>query len=64
MGLGGSFDIYGGDKNRAPKFFLKWNLEWLYRLIKEPTRIGRQIALIKFLFLLNKDKYFKEKKGV
>lgn len=52
MGLGGSFDIYGGDKKRAPKIFLDLHCEWLYRLIKEPTRIGRQIVLIKFLILL------------
>ena len=52
MGLGGSFDIYGGDKKRAPKLFLDFNLEWLYRLLKEPTRISRQLNLIKFLFLL------------
>jgi UDP-N-acetyl-D-mannosaminouronate:lipid I N-acetyl-D-mannosaminouronosyltransferase len=49
MGLGGSFDIYGGDKKRAPKIFLNLNCEWLYRLIKEPTRIGRQLNLVKFL---------------
>ena len=52
MGLGGSFDIYSGTKKRAPKFFLDWNLEWLYRLLKEPTRFGRQLALVKFMFLL------------
>lgn len=52
MGLGGSFDIYCGMKKRAPKFFLRWHIEWLYRLIKEPTRIGRQLVLVKFLFLL------------
>lgn len=52
MGLGGSFDIYGGEKKRAPKIFLKLHCEWLYRLLKEPTRIGRQIVLIKFLVLL------------
>jgi UDP-N-acetyl-D-mannosaminouronate:lipid I N-acetyl-D-mannosaminouronosyltransferase len=52
MGLGGSFDIYGGDKKRAPKIFLNLNCEWLYRLIKEPTRIGRQLNLVKFLILL------------
>ncbi len=54
MGLGGSFDIYAGDKKRAPKIFLRLNLEWLYRLIKEPTRIGRQLALIRFLFQLKR----------
>jgi UDP-N-acetyl-D-mannosaminouronate:lipid I N-acetyl-D-mannosaminouronosyltransferase len=48
MGLGGSFDIYGGDKKRAPLIFLKLELEWFYRLLQEPTRIGRQMALMKF----------------
>jgi len=52
MGLGGSFDIYGGNKRRAPKLFLDLHLEWLYRLLKEPTRFERQLILIKFLFLL------------
>lgn len=52
MGLGGSFDIYGGNKKRAPKFFLYFQLEWLYRLLKEPTRISRQLNLIKFILLL------------
>ncbi len=49
MGLGGSFDIYAGVKQRAPRLFLNYHLEWFYRLLKEPTRIGRQITLIKFL---------------
>ena len=53
MGLGGSFDIYGGNKKRAPKIFLDLHLEWLYRLLKEPTRIGRQINLVKFLKKFN-----------
>lgn len=52
MGLGGSFDIYSGNKKRAPKFFLDWHLEWFYRLLKEPTRIGRQLILIKFMIML------------
>ena len=52
MGLGGSFDIYGGDKKRAPKIFLNLHCEWLYRLLKEPTRFGRQLVLVKFLILL------------
>jgi len=53
MGLGGSFDIYGGNKKRAPLIFLKLHLEWLYRLIKEPTRIGRQLSLLKFLIFIS-----------
>ncbi len=52
MGLGGSFDVYTGFKQRAPKLFLKLNLEWLYRLLKEPTRAERQVVLLKFLYLL------------
>jgi len=52
MGLGGSFDIYGGEKKRAPIFFLKLQLEWFYRLLQEPTRISRQFALMKFLLLI------------
>jgi len=51
MGLGGSFDIYGGDKKRAPAIFLKYQLEWFYRLLIEPTRLKRQFSIIKFLFL-------------
>lgn len=56
MGLGGSFDIYAGLKKRAPNFFLKYNLEWFYRLLKEPTRIKRQLILIKFFILLKLNK--------
>lgn len=48
VGLGGSFDIYVGDKTRAPKIFRKFGLEWFYRLVNEPTRIRRQLALINF----------------
>ena len=50
MGLGGSFDVYTGLKKRAPIYFQKLGLEWFYRLLKEPTRIGRQLDLAKFLF--------------
>jgi len=52
MGLGGSFDVYSGEKKRAPSFFINNGLEWLYRLLQEPTRIGRQLILGKFIFLL------------
>lgn len=48
MGLGGSFDVYTGTKKRAPMIYQKMGLEWLYRLLKEPTRISRQASLIKF----------------
>ena len=39
QGLGGSFDVYTGNINRAPKIWIKANLEWAYRLFREPSRI-------------------------
>ena len=41
VGVGGSFDVLSGCKKRAPEIFLKLNLEWLYRITKEPKRLGR-----------------------
>lgn len=41
VGVGGSFDVLSGVKKRAPKLFIKLNLEWLYRILKEPSRFGR-----------------------
>ncbi len=41
VGVGGSFDVISGTKKRAPRFFVNHNLEWLYRIIKEPKRIKR-----------------------
>lgn len=48
-GLGGSLDGYAGVVKRAPQFFIRCNLEWFYRLIKEPRRIGRMMKLPKFI---------------
>ncbi len=41
VGVGGSFDVLSGSKKRAPRFFVKTNTEWLYRIAKEPQRLGR-----------------------
>lgn len=41
IGVGGSFDVLSGMKKRAPEIFIKLNLEWLYRIVKEPQRIKR-----------------------
>ena len=41
IGVGGSFDVMSGNVKRAPKIFIKLGLEWFYRLITQPTRIGR-----------------------
>ena len=41
VGVGGSFDVLSGSKLRAPKIFIKLNLEWFYRIITEPKRLKR-----------------------
>ena len=48
-GLGGSLDVYAGVVERAPESWQRLNLEWLYRLKKEPWRLGRMMRLPKFL---------------
>ena len=52
QGLGGSFDVYTGHVERAPKWWVDHNLEFLYRLIREPKRIKRQIHLLKYAYWL------------
>ncbi|MCL2409242.1 MAG: WecB/TagA/CpsF family glycosyltransferase [Oscillospiraceae bacterium] len=49
-GFGGSLDIYAGVTNRPPRWIQRLQLEWLYRLIKQPRRIVRMIKLPLFLF--------------
>jgi len=54
IGAGGSIDVLSGQTKRAPEIFIKLNCEWLYRLLKEPKRIGRMaripVFLLKVLF--------------
>ena len=52
QGLGGSFDVYTGHVQRAPKWWVDHNLEFAYRLLKEPKRIKRQIHLVKYAYWL------------
>lgn len=52
QGLGGSFDVYVGRVKRAPEWWVSHSLEWLYRLINEPSRIKRQIHLVPFYLKL------------
>ena len=49
IGLGGALDVYAGRVERAPERWQKLGLEWLYRLKKEPRRIGRMARLPLFL---------------
>ena len=48
--LAASLDGYSGNVKRAPEFFIKMNLEWFYRLIGQPSRLGRMMKLPKFVF--------------
>ena len=50
IGLGGSLDIFAGEAKRAPRIFIKLGLEWLYRLMKQPSRFVRMLRLPKFLW--------------
>lgn len=57
VGVGGSFDVLSGTKKRAPKIFIKLNLEWLYRIAKEPKRIRRfYVSNVKFISKIRKMK--------
>lgn len=54
MGVGGSFDVLSGTVKRAPKWMQQAHIEWLYRLLKEPSRIGRMMVLPRFLLVVKK----------
>ncbi|WP_246553119.1 WecB/TagA/CpsF family glycosyltransferase [Paenibacillus tritici] len=56
MGVGGSFDVISGKSRRAPVAFQKLRAEWLYRLLKEPTRYKRMLALPKFAVKVVREK--------
>lgn len=56
QGVGGSFDVLAGTVKRAPEAFQKVGMEWFYRLMKEPKRIKRQIALPLFLLEVARSK--------
>ena len=57
QGLGGSFDVYIGAVKRAPEWWVKNNMEWTYRLLSQPSRIKRQIHLVRFLVNLHLNRY-------
>ena len=48
-GLGGALDVYAGNVKRAPVLWQKLGMEWAYRLIRQPSRIGRMAKLPLFL---------------
>lgn len=52
MGVGGSFDVLSGNKQRAPRWIIGLHLEWLYRLLQEPSRLKRQMVLPRFAWMV------------
>ena len=48
LGVGGSFDVWAGTVKRAPTWTRTAKVEWLYRLVTDPRRVGRQVALPRF----------------
>ena len=57
-------DVFAGNVQRAPEFYCKHGIEWLYRLIKQPSRFVRMLALPKFgLKVLFKGKKYQKKES-
>jgi len=55
IGVDGSFDVLSGRVERAPALWRRLGLEWLYRLVREPKRWRRQLALPQFVLLVAAD---------
>lgn len=49
MGVGGTYDVFTGQVKRAPRIWQRMGLEWLYRLIRQPSRFRRQLKLLRYL---------------
>jgi N-acetylglucosaminyldiphosphoundecaprenol N-acetyl-beta-D-mannosaminyltransferase len=56
IGVGGAFDYISGKIPRAPRWVQKLGFEWLFRLIIQPWRLKRQLALLEFIFLVLREK--------
>ncbi|NLB80373.1 MAG: WecB/TagA/CpsF family glycosyltransferase [Clostridiaceae bacterium] len=50
IGAGGTLDVLAGEVKRAPEFYIKFNIEWLYRSVMQPSRFKRLFVIPKFLF--------------
>ena len=60
VGVGGSFDVISGTKKRAPKLLIKFNLEWLYRILKEPKRLMRFMRHnVRFIIIVIKERIYR-----
>jgi N-acetylglucosaminyldiphosphoundecaprenol N-acetyl-beta-D-mannosaminyltransferase len=63
IGVGGSFDVYAGNARRAPALVQRTGMEWAYRLVKEPRRWRRQLALPHFALAELREALIARKKG-
>lgn len=61
MGVGGAFDYISGEVNRAPYMVRAMGFEWLFRLVQQPWRWKRQLALFEFVYLVIKEQLEKHK---
>lgn len=57
QGLGGSFDVYTGNVKRAPKWWIDHNMEFAYRLVRQPRRITRNAKFVKYAWWLVSHKF-------
>ena len=57
MGVGGTFDVLVGKVERAPQWAIRLNLEWLYRIVKEPVRLKRFKSNIVFVLICLKEQF-------
>jgi N-acetylglucosaminyldiphosphoundecaprenol N-acetyl-beta-D-mannosaminyltransferase len=62
-GLGGSIDVLAGTVRRAPRFMRKLGLEWLYRIIRQPSRIPRLFVIPKFMKAARKEAKIRAKES-
>jgi N-acetylglucosaminyldiphosphoundecaprenol N-acetyl-beta-D-mannosaminyltransferase len=62
IGVGGSLDVFAGTVMRAPRLVQRTGLEWAYRLVREPRRWRRQLALPQFVVAVVKELVFGEEK--
>ena len=64
MGIGGSLDVIAGKMKRAPVLFRKLRFEWFHRLLQDPSRFGRMLALPRFVVEVRKRKNRYNKNGI
>jgi len=61
ISIGGSIDIISGEVKKAPAFFMERGLDWFYRIITKPWRIGRFLRVIFFFISVVVKRLFSKK---